>query len=195
MFSVASVIMLDGAARLERFVSRSLRVTACRRRHFAPRVNQTPIKCYPTGELFLRACRKGLNLVLQVLHLPRQARHKRAEFGDLFERMRFGFLRFEPRTRFDLRGFAEAGFRRRRGDSAWRRRQGRRRDEIGCGRLRSVNRPRLIDRRRGRRRDGKGHGLLARRPRLRFGGGRRKSGSLGCRMRWRGLSLLIRFTR
>jgi hypothetical protein len=41
-FSVASVIMLDGAARIERFVSRSLRVTACRRRHFAPRANQTP---------------------------------------------------------------------------------------------------------------------------------------------------------
>jgi hypothetical protein len=31
MFSVASVIMLSGAARLERFVPRSLRVTACRR--------------------------------------------------------------------------------------------------------------------------------------------------------------------
>src|SRR5271166_4453012 len=50
MFSVASVIMLDGAARLERFVSRSLRVTACRRRHFAPRVNQTPFKCSATPE-------------------------------------------------------------------------------------------------------------------------------------------------
>ena len=49
MFPVASVIMLDGAARLERFVSRSLRVTACRRLHFAPRVKQTPIKCKPTA--------------------------------------------------------------------------------------------------------------------------------------------------
>ena len=43
MFSVASIIMFDGAARLERFASRSLRVTACRRRHFAPRVNQTRV--------------------------------------------------------------------------------------------------------------------------------------------------------
>jgi hypothetical protein len=98
------------------------------------------------GELFVRACREGLDFVLQVLHLPRQARHKRAEFGDLFERMRLGFLRFEPRTRFvrtvlhrrlqidqsrfDLRGLAKAGFRRQSagrrggltGDSACRRR-------------------------------------------------------------------------
>jgi hypothetical protein len=48
MFSVASVIMLDDATRLERFVSRSLRVTACRRRHLAPRVNQTRPKRRPT---------------------------------------------------------------------------------------------------------------------------------------------------
>ena len=46
------------------------------------------------GELFVRAGRQGLNLVLQVLHLPRQAGHERAKFRDLFEGMRFGFLRF-----------------------------------------------------------------------------------------------------
>ena len=36
------------AASPERIISRSLPVTACRRRHFAPRVNQTPFKCQPT---------------------------------------------------------------------------------------------------------------------------------------------------
>ncbi len=49
VFSVASVIMLGGAARPERFVSRSPRVTARDRRHFAPRVKQTPIERQPTA--------------------------------------------------------------------------------------------------------------------------------------------------
>ena len=56
IFSVASVMMLSCAAPPELIVSRSLPVTACRRRHFAPRVKQTPVKCQPTAGPEIGAC-------------------------------------------------------------------------------------------------------------------------------------------
>ena len=48
IFLFASVTMLSCAAQPERIVSRSLPVTACPRRHFAPRVNQTRFRCCAT---------------------------------------------------------------------------------------------------------------------------------------------------
>ena len=71
IFSVASVMILSCPAPPELIVPRSLPVTACRRRHFAPRVNQTQFRCCATTKKWrnwtvARSCIPSLPRCLQM---------------------------------------------------------------------------------------------------------------------------------